>query len=558
MVRLVLLFIGLLCLLSASAFAQSTADSEEQRRRAQQEAEERLRRQRAPDVRLPAPAADVDIESADLPEEASCFPINQVLLDGPRLDAFPWLKTALASYAGRCVGYQGLNRIVQRASALIVAKGYITTRLGVPEQDLASGTLRLVLVPGIIRAIRIVGDAPDRSWRSAFPARPGDLLNLRDIEQGLEQMKRVPSQEVSIDIAPGETQGESDVVLTVTRNKPWRLGMTLDDSGVKATGRLQASLTASVDNQLGLNDLLSVSVNNDAEFAPGIRGTRGHSLLYSVPWGNWTFSLSDSISHYLQTIQGASQTFQSSGDSHNQEFKLQRLVFRGQAAKTTLQFRLLGRESHSYIEDAEILVQRRRTTAAELGVAHRQYLGATQLDLLLAYKQGVPWLGGQVDAPGRSADSPTFTYHVQTLDASLLTPFTLADQPLRWISALRVQATADVLYAADFIAIGNRYTVRGFDGNTTLAAEHGGYLRNELEFPFAKAGLAAYVGIDHGWVGGPSAKYLIGRQLTGAVAGLRGGVSGLYYDLFVGGALQKPEGFPVSKPVAGFQLSYQL
>lgn len=553
-----ILAISVLYVFPAEVFAQGTAETEEQRRRSQQEAEERLRRQNAPDVRLQPSAPVIDREPLDLPEETPCFRVDRLQLEGHRLEAFSWLETALAGYAGRCLGHQGINRIVQQASALIVAKGYITTRLGIPEQDLSSGTLRMVLVPGVIRAITVKGEAPERSWRSAFPVRPGDLLNLRDIEQGLEQMKRVPSQEVSIDIAPGETPGESDIILTVQQGKPWRLGLSLDDSGVKTTGRLQASLNASFDSPLGLNDLLSVSLSNDAEGAAGQRGTRGRSVQYSLPWGNWTLSLMDSVSHYLQTIHGTNQTFHSSGDSHNQEVKLQRLVHRNQSAKTSVQFRLLGRESRSYIEDAEIMVQRRRTTAAELGVVHRHYLGASQLDLTLVHRQGVPWIGGQSDAPGRTTETPTFNYQLQTLDATLLTPFTLADQPLRWISTLRAQSTKDVLYAADFLAIGNRYTVRGFDGNATLAAERGGYLRNEIEWPFAGAGLAAYAGIDHGRVSGPSARVLAGRQLTGAVLGVRGGGKGFYYDLFVGGALQKPDNFSVSKPVAGFQLGYQL
>jgi hemolysin activation/secretion protein len=555
--RVVLFAVGFF-LLAGSALAQVSVDSEEQRRRTQQEAEERLRRQQAPDVRLQPPAPAVEAEAPDLPDETPCFRIDRLRLVGERLESFAWLETSLAGYAGRCIGQQGINRIVKRAAALIIAKGYITTRVGVPEQDLATGILRLALVPGVIRAIRIEGDAPERNWRSAFPARPGDLLNLRDIEQGLEQMKRLPSQDVSIDIAPGAAPGESDIVLTVQRAKPWRLGLSLDDAGARATGRLQASLYAAFDDLLGLNDLFNVSLNSDADQETQKRGTRGRSLMYSVPWGYWTLTLSDSASHYLQTINGVNQSFRSSGDSQNQEVKLQRLVYRDQSAQTTLQFRTLYRHTRSYIEDTEIRAQRRRTTAAELGVTHRQYLGTTQLDLALAHRQGVPWFGGQSDAAGHSADAPTLGYQLQTLDLTATTPFAIGTQPVRWLGILHGQTTRDVLYPADFIAIGNRYTVRGFDGNATLAAERGWFVRNELQLPLADSGQAVYAGIDHGRVSGPSARALAGRQLTGAVLGLRGAGYGFNYDLFVGWAIAKPEGFGTSRPVAGFQLSYQL
>ena len=543
-------------LFADAARAQVTMGSEEQRHRAQQDAEERLRRQQAPDVRLPAPVS-VD-DTLDLPDESPCFRIERLLLDGSRLDAFAWLQDDLSAYAGRCIGVQGINRIVKRASAAVVARGYITTRLGVPEQDLTQGTLRLVLVPGVIRAIRFVGETPERRWRSAFPARPGDLLQLRDVEQGLEQLKRLSSQEVAIDIAPGDAPGESDIVLTLTPGRPWRLGLTLDDSGAQATGRLQASLNAALDNPLGINDQFSVSTSSDADGQAARHGTRGHSLQYSLPWGYWTLSLSNSVSHYLQTIQGINQTFRSSGDAQNQEVKLQRQIYRDQSAKTTLQLRTLQRYTRSYIEDAEILVQRRRSTAAEVSVVHRHDLGDAQIDLALAYRQGVPWFGGQSDAAGHDADSPTFAYRMQTIDLTASAPFALGAQPLRWLATLHGQQTSDLLYSTDFIAIGNRYTVRGFDGETTLAAECGGFLRNEIELPLADSGQTLYAGIDHGRVGGPSARLLAGRRLTGAVLGLRGTVLGASYDVFLGWALAKPDGFYTARPTAGFQLSYAL
>jgi len=517
-----------------------------------------LRRQQAPDARLQSPAPAIKEDAPYLPDETPCFRIDHLRLEGDPVESFAWLDTSLAGYAGRCIGQQGINRIVKRVSALIIAKGYITTRVGMPEQDLAKGILRLTLVPGVIRTIRIEGDAPERNWLSAFPARPGDLLNLRDIEQGLEQMKRLPSQDVSIDIAPGEAPGESDIVLTVQHAKPWRLGLSLDDAGAKATGRLQASLYIAFDNLLGLNDLLNVSVSNNADLEPQTRGTRSHSLTYSVPWGYWTLTLSDSASHYLQTVRGINQNFRSSGDSQNQEVKLQRLVYRDQAAQTTLHFRMLHRSSRSFIEDTEILVQRRRTTGAELGITHRQYLGATQLDLALAYRQGTPWFGGQSDDASHNANAPTLAYRMQTLDVTASTPFSIGTQSVRWLATLHGQTTRDVLYPADFISIGNRYTVRGFDGNVTLAAERGWFLRNELQLSLADSGQALYAGLDHGRVSGPSAQALAGRQLTGAVLGLRGAGHGFNYDLFVGWAIAKPEGFRTSKPVAGFQLSYQL
>ena len=105
------------------------------------------------------------------------------------------------------------------------------------------------------KAVQLTGTwSTGANWQGAFPSRPGDLLNLRDLEQGLEQMKRVPSQEVEMEIVPGAFTGESDVVIHTKRGKRWRVVATVVDSGARGTGKLQAGLSVALDDALGLND----------------------------------------------------------------------------------------------------------------------------------------------------------------------------------------------------------------------------------------------------------------------------------------------------------------
>ncbi len=593
--RRTVLAVFLSALFATSALAQVSVETQEQRRRAQQDTEERQRRQQAPDTRLALPTFSVapELTEADaLPDETPCYKIDRLPLESlgragteslderHELGEFSWLADRLAPYAGRCIGVQGINLIAQRLRAQLIARGYITARIVIPGE----GPLRLVLIPGVLHTIRLAGDAanadsiPQRALHSAFPIRPGDALNLRDIEQGLEQLKRIPSQDINIDIVPvDEGRNESsadastppptasDLVLTVRKNRPWRLGVTLDDAGSKATGQRQASLNFAFDNLLGINDLFSATLGSDAQSEAQQRGTRSHNLQYSLPWGYWNFSLADSTSHYHQTIQGINQTFGSYGDSWNQEIKIERLAHRDAVSKSNVQLRLLHRYTRSYIENVEIVNQRRRTAAAELGINHRRYLGSAQLDLSLAHRQGIPLFGGQSNPPGGISDGPTLEYRLDTLDASLSVPFQLAAQPLRWLAAFRSQSTRDTLYAADYLAIGNRYTVRGFNGESTLAGDSGFYLRNELELPFTlpltligQANQALYAGLDHGRVSGPGTQLLTGRQLTGSVLGLRGGGHGVNYDFFAGWALNKPESLNTGRLTTGFQLGYQF
>lgn len=564
----------LACPLTAPAQVVQTPDTEEQRRRTQQEAQERLQQQQAPNVRLQekAPQAQEALDTLALPVESPCFRVNtlrlEVLSQLPQTtklrgasalpqDPFRFAQDYLEQYSGRCVGRDGLNLIVKRLTAKILDRGFTTTRIGIPQQDLGTGTLSLTLVPGIIRAIRFADPAMSGTWKTAFPARAGDILNLRDLEQGLEQMKRVPSQDVDMQIAPGELPGESDVIITVKREKPWKITANLDDSGTKATGKLQAGLSFALDNALGLNDLFHIGVSTDADRQGNQHGTGGNYSMYAIPWGYWTFTLAANTSRYYQQVAGLNQTFVSSGNTKNLEFKVQRLFYRDQTQKDTLQFKVGKRWSHAFIDDTEIDVQRRNVTFAELALLHKHYFGEAQLDLSFAYRRGVPWFHAQDNLPNLPAGSPDFFYAIETIDAALTAPFKIAGTPVRYIGAFRAQATPSALYGSEQFIIGNRYTVRGFDGDLTLAAERGFFLRNELEVPFGASGQAGYAGIDIGKVFGSSVQNLTGDKLAGAVLGLRGSpLKGAFYDVFVGWPLYKPPGFS-SSPLAGFSLTYQ-
>ena len=320
-----LLALGVL-LISPALHAQLSPDQQEQRDRAQREARARQAQQDAPDVRLDAPASPYRWRQTTLPVEAACHRLDAIILEGDHAEAFAFAQRYLNRYRGHCVGSEGLNLIVRRVSDLIVERGYVTTRVGVLPQASSGGTLKLALAAGTIHAVRMAGPDSVRGqsdnsdphvanlgagvgdWHFALPARPGDLLNLRDIEQAVEQFKRLSSQDVSIDIAPTEFAGASDLVISVARTRPWNAVMSLDDSGAPATGRRQAGLNGTFDNVLGINDVLNLGVTRSVPRL-ATAGTRGWNGYYSVPWGKWTASASLSDYRYQQQVDGFEQSF---------------------------------------------------------------------------------------------------------------------------------------------------------------------------------------------------------------------------------------------------------
>lgn len=555
---------------AAAARANAEQDRQVQQQRDVQQRDAAVR---APSVRSDVPKVEA---YPALPTETPCFRIDRFTLDVPAslpdaakaqgasalpMDRFAFAREWLNHYEGQCVGKQGIDVLIKGLSQAILARGYVTTRVLIPEQDLSTGTLKLSLIPGTIRHVRFADEKLRGTWKTAFPTRDGEVLNLRDLEQGLEQMKRVSSQDVSMQIVPGDLPGESDVVLDVKRSKPWTVVASIDNSGTRATGKLQGSLSVGIDNPLGLNDMLNVGVSQDLEFGDKRLGSHGWNGFYTIPWGYWAATLSASTNTYYQQIAGVNQTFVASGNSKTVDFKLARVLARSQNDVFGGYFRLSRRFGQSFIEDTEISQQRRNNTIIELGVTDRHYFDGAQFDGSAAYRQGVGGFGAQDDILAAGA-GPTYRFKMAVLDANLSVPFAISKQPFRYVGTFHGQYTGNTLYYLDDMTIGSRYTVRGFDGETMLASSRGFYWRNELQMPIGQTGQAIYAGLDYGRVWGPQPIALVGTQLAGAVVGVKGSIGTRFgahaYDLFAGTPIYKPSGFPTARVTFGFQLTSQF
>lgn len=541
---------------AAPLTSDARIDTEAQNQKARQEAEDRRFREQKPDVFLQKERKREG--SLKLPAETPSFQINTFIFEGDHLSEFPWVQPLIDQYAGSNIGKEGINLLAKLITDSFIDRGYITTRVLIPEQNLSSGVLRFRIIPGIIKEIRFTTPTiPERSWRAAFPVRGGDLLNLRDLEQGLEQMKRVPSQDVSMKLVPGELPGESVIDITVQKTNPVKLIFSFDNSGNDSTGKLQTAGTLSYDNLFGINDLFYLTFNSDAVQNGQEKGTRGDSLYYSFPQGYWTYTISHSFYQYHQTIVSNGQPFLASGKMNNWQFGAERLLDRDQTQKTSLSIKLLTGLNKYYINDTEIEVQRQTTTAAQLGILQKKYNGQVVLDWELAVKRGVPWFGAQQDPQDMSSDAPTTRYTIWSFDANLSAPIKLADKA-KYTAVLHGQYTNDNVFSSEWTSIGNRYTVRGFDGEQTLSAEKGWYLRNELSFPMKKLNQELYAGIDYGQISPTSNSISAGRSLLGSVVGARGNIKDTQYNIYVGWPIKKPKDLETASTMFGFQLVHQI
>lgn len=522
-------------------------------------------RQKAIEAQLQPPTPDVRLSMStsgasrvSFPEEATCFTIQHITLNG--LKDFPgWLPLQrLANQGqGHCLGVKGINLLMRVLQNRMIDSGYVTSRVLAPPQDLTKGTLTLQLLAGKISHIGVT-DSSDRyvTLATALPSREGKLYDLRDTEQALENLQRLPTVQADMALIPGSAPGESLMAVQWNQSKMWRLGASLDDSGSNTTGRYQGGLTLYLDNPLSLSDMLYVSLSHNLQSGHD-KGTKNFTGSYSVPFGYWMAGITTSDYSYNQTVAGAFTDYQYSGKSKSLNGNLSRVLHRNGSQKTTLSYDVITRETRNFINDTEIDVQRRQTSAWRLGLQHRHYIGSATLDAGISYQRGTRWFGAQ-PAPEEYWGEATALSRIVQLNARLAVPFSLLNQRFSFTTQYLRQMSNTPLTPQDQFAIGNRWSVRGFDGQRTLNADEGWYLRNDIGWATSLPSQELYLALDYGEVGGRNSgqDYLVGKHLAGSAVGLRGYALRTSYDLFAGIPLSKPAGYQTSGLTLGFILNW--
>ncbi len=466
-----------------------------------------------------------------------------------------------------CLNIDKINALSVNLQNTLITQGWITSRILVPAQSLKTGRLSLVLAQGFLDNIIINNDAQRYTYKSmvltAFPRVKQRVLNLRDIEQGLDNLRRLPTVTAGINIVPSSRLNASHVAIAWKQKKnPLRINLSFDDSGDKTTGKYLGTISAAWDNPLRLNDILTMSFTHNILPAQGVRDPQGKldrgkthnlSLQYSIPFGYWDMSMGMSHYFYDQVVAGLNRNYHYSGKSIQANMDVSRVLYRDNKHKITMGTGMWVKDAKNYIDDALIDVQSKKTVGWKIRFATRSYFSKGTLDMSLTYKQGMRVFGAKL-ASETSFQQRSSLPKTILADVNCKMPFTMKSAKFQWDTQLRAQMSVGRHISRDMLSIGGRYSVRGFSGAQSLSGPRGWYIRNDLAWHYVE-NHQLYLGFDIGGVFQVNTH----KVLSGAVFGLKGSFhkAGVWsYDVFVGAPIYYPKGFKADKFVAGISLNY--
>ena len=254
--------------------------------------------------------------SPDIPDSPS-FPIQTIQVEGSTVFSPTDLAPLIDPLTGQNVTLNQLREVADAITQLYLDQGYLSSRAVLTEQTLSDGVAIIEVIEGQVTDIEVTGLQRFRS--SYFTSRLNRSIatpfNVNQLEDQLRLLQINPLiKDIEVDLEPGESPGESTLLVNVEEASPWFGSAFIDNYSAASVGSERFGLSGGYRNLLGLGDVFT---------ATGSRSFSGGSTIlnfnYLVPFNslNGTVQLSTTIDRNEVTqspfealgIEGESETY---------------------------------------------------------------------------------------------------------------------------------------------------------------------------------------------------------------------------------------------------------
>ena len=196
----------------------------------------------------------------------------------------PEVGWTLQNYLREPVSLTSLDRMVKDVIVAYREGDRPVVDVLLPEQDITSGVVQLVVIQSKLSRIRIEGvDVDTEEYiRSQMRVRKGEVIRSSEILHDLAWLNRSPYRKVDLAYSPGRDFGTTDVILKPYSTKVNSVFVGYEDSGTRFLGRerLVTGFNLGEFGQPGRS--LAYQFTSDFDF----EHVRGNSVVYShdLPW----------------------------------------------------------------------------------------------------------------------------------------------------------------------------------------------------------------------------------------------------------------------------------
>lgn len=194
-------------------------------------------------------------------------------------------ERAVAPFAGKQRDFGYVQRALEALEEAYHARGYSVVTVGLPEQELNLGVVRLNVVQARIGKVKVTGNQyfDEANIRRSLPdLKEGRTPNLNEVSAGLKLANENPAKKVNLKLQSGELDDEVDATLEVADQRAWSAMMNVDNTGTAQTGKTHVGVVLQNANLWGRDHVGSLQYTTSAE-EPGrvkVYGAGYHIPLY--------------------------------------------------------------------------------------------------------------------------------------------------------------------------------------------------------------------------------------------------------------------------------------
>ncbi|CAK0756928.1 ShlB/FhaC/HecB family hemolysin secretion/activation protein [Gammaproteobacteria bacterium] len=241
---------------------------------------------------IPLSIAQEEVESvaAKSNPDVVRFDITRFQVEGNSLLSNIELESLLAPYAGSSRDFSDVQHALEALESTYHSRGYTATQVYLPEQELASGVVRLAIIEARIHEVQIEGNRyfNTENLRASLPnLHEGEPPNLNDLSASLRAANENPAKKLTLEMQATEKDDLVDARIKVQDEKPWRIGLSLDNTGTPQSGRAHYGISFQHANIANLDQILNLQYTTSSD-GPGVS-------IYGIGYHIPVYQFGDSI-----------------------------------------------------------------------------------------------------------------------------------------------------------------------------------------------------------------------------------------------------------------------
>ncbi|MCI0407000.1 MAG: ShlB/FhaC/HecB family hemolysin secretion/activation protein [Acidobacteria bacterium] len=408
----------------------------------------------------PPPARELEL----LPRERVF--VREIRVTGSTVFSTEELAEVTAPYVNRELTAEDLEAVRLALTLLYVNKGYVNSGAILPDQTVTEGVIRFQIIEGEITSIEVQGN---QWFRASYLQKrlllgAGPPLNVNALQQQIQLLLEDPRiQRLTAEVKPGLKPGEAVLSVVVEERTPYRLWLDFNNYQSPSVGAERGIINLEHQNLTGNGDILTLQYGISDGVNPLL------DFKYSLPFTARDTTLILQYRKNTSTVIEEPFTdldIDSKSDIYT--LTLRQPVYRTLNSEFALELtgELLSQKTFLLGEPFSLSPGAQQGKSDDTAVRTAQeWVYRTQNQVLAArsrFSVGIDAFDATIN-PAGVPDGQFFAWLGQFQWVRRLG---ILDTQLIFRSDL--QLAADRLLALEQIAVGGRYTVRGYRENTLV------------------------------------------------------------------------------------------